>query len=421
MQVFLHYILELRDLMSTHILFTLGIMLLAGYMLGIMIARIGLPEITGYIIAGILIGESALGIVPFEMTASMKVVNEVALGFIALTIGSEFSYIKLKRIGKMVFSITVFQLLFAFIIILSAMLLIGLELPFALIIASIGTASSPAVIVAVVQSLRAHGTFIDALYGVVALLDAGTVVLFGISFSIAAGIMGLTGAGVSNFDLFIGAISEVFFSIIIGIIMGLIIHFSIKTKTRNNEILLIILGIAFTFTAIAIVFHLSPLLINMTAGAIMVNISARHNRVFRILEPMTPPIYALFFILAGSELRISLLLQSRILLIGGVYILSRTLSKYLGVYIGACLTHAGKNIKKYLGLCMFPQAGVSLGLILFVQASPVSEAMTDSQVFLTNTLVNIVLLSVFFNQLIGPPIAKYAIIKGNKKEADLWN
>lgn len=417
MNTVVSYLIEFRDLMSTHILFTLGIMLLTGYVLGIMIAKIGLPEITGYIIAGILIGESVLGIVPFEMTASMKVITEVALGLIALTIGSEFSIIKLKLVGKMVFSITLVQLLFAFCIVLMAMLLIGLELPFALIISAIGTASSPAVIVAVVQSLRAHGTFIDTLYGVVALLDAGTVILFGICFTIAAGVMGLSMTNISNIQLLYGALSEVFVSLVIGVLMGFLIHFAVRNKKRSNEILLIILGIAFTFTAVAIVFHLSPLLINMVAGAVMVNISARHNRVFRILEPMTPPIYALFFILAGSEFKISLLLQSRILMIGGVYIISRTISKYIGVYIGAALSRSEKTIRKYLGLCMFPQAGVSLGLILFVQASPVSTAMTDHQVMLTNTLVNIILLSVFINQLIGPPIAKYAVIKGNKMEA----
>lgn len=173
------------------------------------------------------------------------------------------------------------------------------------------------------------------------------------------------------------------------------------------------LGIAFTVTAIAIVLHLSPLLINMTAGAVMINLSARHRRVFRIIEPLTPPLYALFFVLAGSELSLGLLRQPAVLLLGGAYMLVRTVGKYASVYVGALITGAPVQIRRYLGLCMFPQAGVSLGLVLFVQASPVSAAMSPAQYAVTGTMVNVILLSVFVNQIIGPPLATFALRRGN--------
>lgn len=404
--------------MSTHILFTLGAMLLVGYLTGILAGKVRLPEITGFILAGVLVGESVLGIVPLRMTGSMKVITEVALGLIALTIGSEFSLVKLRRMGREVTGITGIQLAGTFGIVLVAMLIVGMQLPFALIISAIATASSPAVAVAVVQSLRAHGIFVDYLYGVVALLDAGAVILFGISFSIAAGLMGLTSAGSGAAVLFLGALGEVLFSLFAGIAMGFVLHFAVRRKTRNNEILLLTLGVTFTFTAGAIVFHLSPLLINMTAGAVMINLTPRHHRVFRMLEPMTPPIYALFFVLAGSELQLGLLGQPYILLLGGTYILARSLGKQLSVYVGAALTGTDKAIRNNLGFCMLPQAGVALGLVLFVQASPVSQAMSPAQVAMTGTLVNVILLSVFVNQLIGPPLAKAAIIRGNQMEID---
>lgn len=409
-------LVALRDLMSTHILFTLGAMLLVGYLTGILAGKAGLPEITGFILAGVLVGESVLGIVPLRMTASMKVVTEVALGLIALTIGSEFSLVKLRRMGREVVGITGVQLLGVFGLVLPVMLLAGMDLPFALIISAIATASSPAVAVAVVQSLRAQGTFVDYLYGVIALLDAGAVILFGICFSIAAGLMGLTAAGAGPLVLFLAALSEVVLSLVAGLTMGFILHLAIHRKNRTNEILIITLGIAFTVTAVAIVFHLSPLLISMTAGAVLINITPRHHRVFRILEPLTPPIYALFFVLAGSELQLALLTQPHILILGGVYILSRGIAKYGTVYAGARLAGVDTLIGNNLGFCMLPQAGVALGLVLLVQASPLSGAMSPVQAAMADTLVNVILLSVFVNQLIGPPLAKKAIIRGNRME-----
>lgn len=388
-------------------------MLLVGYLMGILSGKIGLPEITGFIVAGVVLGESLLGILPRQMGASMKVITEVALGLIALTIGSEFSLPKLRRTGRAIGGIVLVQLALVFGVTLPVMVVAGLDLPFAMIIAAIATASSPAVLVAIVQAMRVHGVFVDYLYGVIALLDAGTVILFGISFSLAAGMLGLTAAGAGPMVLLLSALGEVLFSVLTGIGMGLLIHWSVAHRYRNNEVLLIVLGIAFTVTAVAIVLHLSPLLINMTAGAVMINLSARHHRVFRIIEPLTPPLYALFFVLAGSELSLGLLGQPAVLVLGGAYLVARTVSKYASVYIGALLTGAPAQVRHYLGLCMFPQAGVSLGLVLFVQASPVAAAMTPEQFAVTGTLVNVILLSVFVNQIIGPPLATLALRRGN--------
>ncbi len=413
--LFLH-LLELRDLLSRHALFTVGIMLISGYYLGRLCALIRLPEITGYIFAGILIGESVLGVVPREMSTSMQIVTEVALGLIALTIGSEFSLTKLRLMGKEVVTITVLQLLGVFAAVTLATMLVGVQLPFALLLGAIATASSPAVTVAVVQSLRAHGTFVDYLYGVVALLDAGCVVLFGIVFAIAAGLLGLTGPDVGALALFGHALGEVVYSLGLGLLSGFLIHYSVRHRRRTSELLLLTLGITLLFTSVAITFHLSPLLINMTAGAVLVNLSARHHRLFRTIEPLTPPIYALFFVLAGSELQLGILARPEVLLIGGVYVVVRNLSKYATVYAGCALSGTEAGIKRNLGFCMFPQAGVALGLVLLIQASPVSAAMSPEQAALVETLVNVILLSVFANQIIGPPLAKRAVINGTGME-----
>ena len=407
---------EFRDLLGTHILFTIGAMLLVGYMAGRLCARIGLPEITGYILAGILVSPTVFGLVPYHLTPSMGVITEVALGLIALTIGSEFSWVKLRRTGREIVMIAVAELVGVYVVVLAALLAVGLELPYALILAAIATASSPAVIVAIVQDLRAHGRFVDYLYGAVALVDAGTVILFGISFSVAVGLMGLSAAGAGPGALVGAALAEVVLSLVAGVIAGILFHAGLRNRGRTNEILLITLGGAFVLTAVAIVFHLSPLLVNMTAGAVLINLSPRHHRVFQTLGPLTPPIYALFFVLAGAELRLGILAQPQILLYGGAYVVSRALAKYGSVWLGAAWAKAPATIRDNLGLCLFPQAGVALGLVLLVQAPPVASLMSADQRLMVEAMVNVVLLSVFVNQIIGPPLATRAILRGNEME-----
>jgi len=270
---------EFRDLLAEHVLFSVGMMLISGYYLGRACALIRLPEITGYIFAGLLLGDSVLGIVPAPMSASMAVVTEVALGLIALTIGSEFALTRLRLMGKEVVLVTILQLIGVFGAVTFALLLVRVPLPFALLLGAIATASSPAVTVAIVQSLRAQGRFVEFLYGVVALLDAGCVILFGIVFAVAAGMLGLTGPEISGLTLFGRALGEVVYSLGLGFLAGLLIHAAVRRRYLTSELLLLTLGIALLFTGVAITLHLSPLLINMTAGAVLVNLSPRHHRL----------------------------------------------------------------------------------------------------------------------------------------------
>lgn len=407
------------DILTTDMFFVLGVMLLAGCVAGALAGRIRLPEITGFVLAGVLIGESGLGWVPRHLSDTMRLITEMALGLIALTIGSEFAWNKLRQMGRTVLWISGAQLMLTFILVFPVMRWAGLPLPFALIIASIATASSPAVIVATVQSLRARGPFVDCLYGVVALLDAGAVICFGITFSIAAGLMGLAGDH-GTLMLALNAIGEVVFSIAAGLVTGFILHYAVRNKTRTNEIMLIVFGVIFLVKALANAWHLSTLLVMMTMGAVLINLTPRHHRIFRALEPITPPLYALFFILAGCELHLGLLRQPRVLWLGAGYLIMRSIGKIVGSYAGALAAGAPPALAKNIGWCMLPQAGVSLGLVLMVQASPVSAQMSPAQTEYAILLANIVLLSVFVNQLIAPPIAKNAILRGTTKGSDVW-
>ncbi|MBN2363926.1 cation:proton antiporter [candidate division WOR-3 bacterium] len=408
-------LLALKTLLSNHPMFAAGILLIAGYLLGRLAAKISLPEITGYIIAGLLVSDAVTGLYPRSMGHSFRFATEIALGLIALTIGGEFSLVKLRRLGRNVVVITVVQILSTFIIVTVALLLFKMQLPYALLLGAIATATAPAATVAIVQALRAHGLFVDYLYGVVALDDAGCVILFGTIFAFASTLLAPSG-GMGSLAMVFEAIGEVLFSVLIGLLSSLIIHYGTRRKKKTNEIMIISIGVIFLSTALSIVLHLSPLLTNMAAGCLLINMSARNHRIFRILEPLTPPLYALFFVIAGTELQPHILLKSGTFLFGAIYILARAVGKYGGVYLGSSLIKAPSSIRNYLGLSMLPQAGVAIGLVLLIQASPLMSHVGEHQQQFILSMINIVLLSVFVNELIGPPLSKLAVIKGNEME-----
>ena len=425
----------LRELLAQHAFFSLGILLLLGFIAGKLVNKIGLPEITGFIIAGLIVGEAFLGFVPRHMDEGLGLVTEVALGLIALTIGGEFYWVKLKRLGRAIVIVTVVQLFAAFLVVGIVLIVFGMPVPFALLLGAIASATAPAATVAIVQSLRAQGTFIDYLYGVVALDDAGAVILFGVVFAVAGSMLADMGSAATAaaaavsageavhavgqtshgaFTIVLHALAEVGFSIVLGIATGALIHLLAWRRSNQNEIMITTLGVLFLSTALAIVFRLSPLLTNMTAGALIINLSPDNHRIFRILRPLTPPIYALFFVIAGTELRPQVLVNPEILLFGGLYILARALGKYGGVWMGCRIAGTTPAIRNYLGFCMLPQAGVAIGLVLLIEASPAMAALPAELQPVISTMVNIILLSVFINELIGPPLSRYAIIRGNE-------
>jgi len=425
MEVIVERLIEFRNAIPHHELLSTSALLILGYFLGKLSALIRLPEITGYIVAGFILGDSVLGIVHHEMSKSLQVVTDVALGLIALTIGGEFLMSKLRRMGSEVLILTVSQIFLTLVVVTLSLWLLQLPLPFALILGSIATATAPAATVAVVQSLRAHGPFVDRLYGVVALDDAGAVIIFGVVFAVVSGVLTVDssgvvghGAGAGGAAVILSALKEVLLSILIGAVVGWIIHALAHGKNHSGELTIIALGWVFLLTAISLVFHLSALLSNIAAGMIIINLSPRNHRIFRNLEPLTPPIYALFFAIAGTKLHPAIFAQKDILIYGMVFIAARAFGKLSGIWSGAVLAKSRANVRKYLGICMLPQAGVAIGLVLMIQTSPMVALLDSEQRSIIAIMVNIILLSVFFNELSGPPLSKLAIVKALDMEVD---
>ena len=412
MQPLLDILIPIRDIFSRHIIFGIGILLVIGYYVGELAEKFRLPAITGYIIAGVLLGDSVTGLIHAEMTDTLRSITQVALGIIAITIGSEFSAKKLRRLGPGILIITIVQLIFTFLVVSGALLFFGMELFSALLLGAIASATAPAATVVIIQNLRARGDFVDTLYGVVALDDAGCVILFAGVFAFVGGMLGVGGGGGFFISTLGHAAVEIAFSVLLGAAEGVLVHFLTYRTKRPNALLIIVLGLILLFTAIAISLHLSPLLANMVAGAVIINLSRKGNRIFNALRPLTAPLYAAFFAIAGTELNLGLLSNWWILLLGSVYVIARGVGKYSGVWLGARMAGTDRKIRDYLGLSMIPQAGVAIGLVLLIQASPVLAGASPQIADSMARIVNIVLFAVMINELIGPPLSKMAIIKG---------
>jgi Kef-type K+ transport system membrane component KefB len=413
----LEFFIAIRDTLNQHMVFTLGILLVTGYFMGKIAERFNLPSVTGYLLAGLLLGDSILGIIHVRMGETLRSITDIALGIIAITIGSEFSLAKLQRLGKKILIITIFQLFFTFIIVAVCLNFFGLPIFQSLLLGAIASATAPAATVVIIRSLKAKGDFVDTLYGVVALDDAGCVLLFSCVFAFSASAMGV-GSGMENTLVhgILHAVKEIMFSLLLGIFQGAITYNLTSRLNKGEDRLILAAGILFLFTAGASALHLSLLLTNMAAGTVIANLSKGMSKSIKILQPLTPPLYALFFSIAGTELNLAVLLNWHVILLGSVYVISRGVGKYFGVWAGAAVSGSAENIKKYLGFAMMPQAGVAIGLILMVQASPLSiNADKDLQEIL-NIITNIVLFGVAINELIGPYFSKMAILKAIKDD-----
>ena len=401
------------------ILFSLSIALFAGLLLSRLAKLAKLPAVTAYLVAGILVGPFCLGAFDVQglgftaLDMDMKkfsIISDVALGFIAFSIGNEFRLNELKHIGKQATIIGIFQAVFTTLVVDAA--LIGLHfiipeyfpLEVAIILGAIASATAPAATLMVVKQYKAKGPVTSTLLPVVALDDAVGLVLFSISFGIANAISN----DASVLSIIVEPILEVILSIGLGALMGFIFTFIERFFHSRSKRLSV--SVAFVFLTVAIsnvsfsigTIHVafSPLLSCMMLGTIFCNICDFSAELMDRLDRWTGPIYILFFVLSGAELELTVFTEGIVLLIGLTYIAFRCLGKYYGANISANISHAEPNVKKYLGITLFPQAGVALGMALKASAfgGEVGRMVT-----------NITLFSVLIYELVGPFLTKISL------------
>lgn len=406
----IQFLVGLRDMFNAHIVFGLGILLTGSYLLGMLSEKVGIPAITGFILAGLMLGPEGLGMVHAEHQPALSSVTEIALAIIALVIGSEFNFRKIRKVGKPVVLITLVQIGATFTAVTLALSALGMQPAAAAIMGAIASATAPAATVAVVRDLKARGSFVDHLYGVVALDDAGCVLLFSAVFAIAGSSLGGTEAHLGQ--ALLHGLGEIAFSLGLGAAAGWLMHLLTRKVNRDNEIFIVSLGIVCLLSAMSNQLGLSPLLSSMTAGMVMANISRKSHRVLSTLEGLSPPLYAAFFAIAGTELTLGVFTEAGVLLLGVAFVISRAAGKYGGVFMGAAIAGSDRLVRRYLGFAMLPQAGVAIGLVLFLQAVPFFQSTDPALQALSHTMVSIVLFSVFINELAGPPVSKFAVVRG---------
>ncbi len=388
-----------------NLLFKLSIIVFIGLAGGHLAGYLKLPNISGYVVGGLIIGPSLLNLVNVSDINNLSILNEIALAAIAFSIGSEFIVKDMKKIGKKILTITLFQFLTTMVVVfLCIFLIFRQDLGFSLVVASIATATAPAGILLVVRELKAKGPLVNTILPVVAIDDAFGIMLFGICLSVAKLLAGV--GEISIVKLIAAPLFEIAGSLVLGLILGIILSYLSKNSKTEDILISVVVGFIFAATGLATIFNLSPLLTCMMMSATLVNIFPKSQRIFTLLTYMTPAIYLMFFTLAGASLDLSVLTSVGIIGVG--YILSRVLGKVLGGYLGARVTRSDKNIRKYLGMSLLPIGGVSIGLAAIVKTELVN---------IGDQVSTIVLFSVLVFEIVGPIFTKIAIVKSGEADA----
>lgn len=414
-------------------LLVIAIALILGLLSTRLMKKIGLPNVTGYLVVGLIIGPHALGkFVPGVDSAvdGLKIVSTVALGFIGFSIGVEFKLSHIKEIGKSAITITMLQALAATLCVDVSLILIGLipgiNMPVqeAIILGAIATATAPAATLMVVRQYKAKGVVTGTLLPVVALDDAVGLIVFAISNSIALSMVNSamgSGAAISALDIVVWPLVEIVASLVIGAAIGALLSIVPRFfKSRDNRLIAAIitvflsLGVCELFSYleehVGCPFGLSDLLVCMMAGAMFVNLRKEASQMMENTDRWTPVVLMLFFILSGMELDVMMFFEDPIIIVCiVVYIVMRCVGKYFGTFAGAAITKSDKKVRNYLGITLFPQAGVAIGM-----ATMCSREFENVAPELGKKIVTITMCAVMIYELVGPVLTKWALARAGE-------
>lgn len=387
--------------METNSLLAVALALTAGLVLNRVVKKIHLPRVTGYLVAGLVVGPCVANLFTEAALAQTRVVTEVALGFIAFSIGAEFKFADLKKIGGSILTITMFQSLAACLFVNVALFAFGFPGPVAITLGAIATATAPAATLMVIRQYHAKGPVTDTLLPVVALDDAVGLIVFSVSLSIAKVME--SGSALSINAMLVQPLVEIAASVVGGVLLGLVLCWALRFFHSDANRLCLVITAVFLGTALASVFNLSSLLLNMCVGAVMANLRNDFEKVLAINDAWTPPLFLMFFVISGAGLDLKIL--PYVGLLGVVYIIARALGKYFGALAGSALTRQSPNIRKYLGLTLLPQAGVAIGMSqIVIDALPVYGARIRA----------VVLAATLVYELAGPLVTKVALTKAGE-------
>lgn len=380
--------------------------------------KLGLPDVTAFLISGVLIGPFCLGLLNVDGLGFTSVddikalgfISDAALGFIAFSIGSEFRLSSLKKTGRQAVTVGILQALITTVFVDAALLLLHLaigdkmSIPAAITLGAIAAATAPAATLMVVRQYKAKGKVTDILLPVVALDDAVGLAVFSVSFGIAKA---LAGGTLDIVSIIVEPLIEIVGSLLLGAALGYLLSFIERFFHSNRNRMCLVIGFVVATVGLSMVeydigtLHIgfSSLLVCMMLGTVFCNICPLSEELMEKADIWTAPLMVLFFVISGAELDLSVFSDAAVIGIGVVYILSRTLGKYCGARWSCSLAKTDPTVKKWLGVTLFPQAGVALGMCVTA-----SELPGDGPI-----IRNIILFGVLIYELFGPPLTKFAL------------
>ncbi|MDD7341915.1 MAG: cation:proton antiporter [Candidatus Faecousia sp.] len=394
--------LHITDTVSV-IIVSIALMLICGFVVTRITKRLRLPNVTAYIVAGILIGPYCLNLVPKGVVSGMDFIADIALAFIAFSTGEFFKFDTLKKSGAKVVVITVFEAVLASVLVfIMSYFVLGLELNFSIVLAALASATAPASTVMTIRQTHARGDFVDTLLQVVALDDVVGLVAYSVAISVA--LTSATGAFHAASVLKPLAVNVLVFLLggLFGVFLKLLLH---KRSTDNR--LIVSVALLFAFCGICAMLDVSPLLGCMSMGMIYINLTG-DERLFQQLNYFNPPILLLFFVRSGLNFDLGALVNTSesigatpLLVVGVLYFLVRIIGKYAGAFFGCLVTKKDKKVRNFLGLALIPQAGVAIGL-----AATGARTLGGEP---GKALETIILASSVLYELIGPACAKLSL------------
>ena len=392
-----------------YLLLVLCLALSAGWIGAKTFKRLKIPQVVGYIVIGLVIGGSALGILPIRLVDKLAPINNFALGIIGFMIGGELDFAIFKKMGKSIFTILFAEVFITFGLVGLAVWFITKKVYMALIFGALATATAPAATVDVLWEFKSKGELTSTILAIVGLDDALALIIFGFASAYAKILIGFGSFSLAN--VLLSPLIEIGGSIALGIVLGLGVGKIAKRARDDKEFLTLFISAIMVCSGIANQLHLSQIMSCMFMGMTLSNLFRRYSeRAVRLLEVSITPIYILFFIMIGAKLKIGLLPTMGWL--GLAYIGARSVGKLSGAYLGARLSHAGDSVRKYLGMSLFSQAGVAVGLSIAV-AHDFSRLNTVGQE-LGTLVINVIAATTFVVQIIGPACVKYSITKADE-------
>lgn len=411
-----------RTIMHLQILLLFGAILVIGLMVGRLFEKIGIPQVVGYIIVGLVLGDSISHVISTKTLGTLSPLTQTALAFIGFMVGGELKYSLFKKYGKQFFAILFSEGLMAMALVTMLIILWTKNVALGILLGALCSATAPAATVDVLWEYHSRGPLTTTILAIVALDDGLALILYGFAFSFANVLV--SGKALSLKTMLVSPMLEICGSLIIGAVLGFLLDQGLSLTKNRDDKLVVVVGAVLLASGIALLLDLSLILTNMIMGLFLTNVHQdRHQSTFDIVRAFVPPIYIIFFIFVGAWLQLGLL--PKLGIIGTFYVLGRTAGKWIGSYFGAKISKSSLVVQKYLGFALFSQAGVAIGLALDIQQHFSRFGAAGANIGFT--VINVIAATTLIVQIIGPPSVKFAISKAGeipekkgKTMKDVW-